>query len=115
MNDQHTQGRLVVTHFSGAAYDLRGDGGADVGNFIKYEDARRLAACWNACEGLTVENLEDNMPLLDGLAGLNTKLAESGAALFAARALLIEVIAEVPDDYSDELAERIRAHLKGQP
>lgn len=29
------------------------------------ENARRLVACWNACEGISTENLEDNAPVLD--------------------------------------------------
>jgi hypothetical protein len=27
---------------------------------LNFEDARRLVACWNACEGISTENLEDN-------------------------------------------------------
>lgn len=27
------------------------------------EDARRLAACWNTCEGISTENLEYNLPV----------------------------------------------------
>ena len=27
------------------------------------ENSRRLTACWNACEGISTENLEDNLPV----------------------------------------------------
>ena len=27
------------------------------------ENTRRLAACWNACAGISTENLEDNVPV----------------------------------------------------
>lgn len=37
-------------------------------------NARRLVACWNACEGLSTENLETNVPIKQGLDGLNQLL-----------------------------------------
>lgn len=29
------------------------------------ENSRRLAACWNACKGISTENLEDNKPIIE--------------------------------------------------
>jgi len=63
MNTQHTQGRMtwkrrpdksllyvIGDHEAGA--HAQGD------IHIEEADLRRLAACWNACDGLTTENLE---------------------------------------------------------
>lgn len=70
MNTQHTQGRLHVAgqdkvqirsdeHQIAKAWSFAGKTGQ--------ENARRLAACWNACEGLHTESLERNKPLGDQL------------------------------------------------
>lgn len=52
---------------------------------MREANARRLVACWNACDGLSAENLENNNPIKDGLRGLNAQLR-------AARALLAEAV-----------------------
>lgn len=67
-------------------------------------DARRLVACWNACEGISTENLEDNQTV--------KVLADQ---YNVARMLLSEVLAKVePEtDAQDELFPRICAFLKG--
>ena len=41
-------------------------------------NARRLVACWNACIGISTENLEDNIPIL---ALLLDELAKARAAI----------------------------------
>ncbi len=67
---KHTQGRLHVAgqdkvqirsdeHQIAKAWSFAGKTGQ--------ENARRLAACWNACEGLHTESLERNKPLGDQL------------------------------------------------
>jgi hypothetical protein len=33
--------------------------------YIEEADLRRLAACWNACAGVSTENLEDNLPFIE--------------------------------------------------
>lgn len=33
----------------------------NLGITLALEDTRRLAACWNACSGISTENLEDNV------------------------------------------------------
>ena len=45
-------------------------------------NARRLVACWNACIGISTENLEDNIPIL---ALLMDELAKARAAIAAAK------------------------------
>lgn len=38
--------------------------------------ARRIVACVNACEGISTENLVDNVPLKQGLTGLNQRIRD---------------------------------------
>lgn len=52
---------------------------------MREANARRLVASWNACDGLSTENLENNVPIKDGLRSLNAQLR-------AARALLAEAV-----------------------
>lgn len=69
----HTPGRLAVTHNSwevstlhcegGEVAQVRIDGAVDEDTqqyleSVKEDNARRLAACWNACEGVPTEVLE---------------------------------------------------------
>lgn len=68
MSAQHTQGRLWVGKYPRKSvrdgqmiYIIEGN----IGIVTDYEDwgfteesARRLAACWNACEGIDTEDLE---------------------------------------------------------
>lgn len=65
MSGQHTQGRITVGQVDdlfvvGVGADLPASPGRYcVAALIRKEvDARRLAACWNACEGLSTERLE---------------------------------------------------------
>lgn len=40
------------------------------------ENARRLAACWNACNGISTENLEDNLPVHELATRYNAALRD---------------------------------------
>lgn len=84
MSAQHTQGRLHVAgqdkvqirsdkHQIAKAWSFAGKTGQ--------ENARRLAACWNACEGLHTESLERNKPLGDQLVDALNQRYELLAAL----------------------------------
>lgn len=42
-------------------------------------DAMRLAACWNACQGVSTENLEDNFPIKELAEKYNEALRERDA------------------------------------
>lgn len=42
-------------------------------------DAMRLAACWNACQGVSTENLEDNIPIKELAEKYNEALRERDA------------------------------------
>lgn len=146
MSAQHTQGRLITSsiHPGIQALVAKNDANLVVATGASIADAQRLAACWNACEGLTQDyfdggwtakdlskyarkqevllasanaKIEWMRSLVDAAqAGQRDMLARADAAgtqWEAARELLLEMVAEVPADYSDDLTERIRAFLKG--
>ena len=68
---EHTKGRLREV-----CNDLVGEDGKDVAKiaYISNANARRLVACWNACEGVSTESLESAIP---GASILDTQFAES--------------------------------------
>lgn len=41
---------------------------------LKAADPKRIAACVKACEGISTENLTNNVPLKQGLSGLNQRI-----------------------------------------
>lgn len=121
----HTEGRLIVNgtliYFSGT------DGGFDLRDCPSPEEnARRLAACWNMCDGIDLENIEQGMPLVERINVYAGQVAAFDTELAAARALLTEIltaddemIAELradgialDTDGGILLTERIRAFLK---
>lgn len=145
MTAQHTPGRLIAgtiemlaPNVSGnhhcigiegtnTATALTGLVGDDV-DALSAADARRLAACWNACEGLdtgALERIGDNFikPMADLTAQRDQARADSRAIeanYEAARGLLSQFIHECNDgamspeqQSSMDLTERIRAFLKG--
>jgi hypothetical protein len=99
MSAGHTVGNLAVA-------DINGDGcmglvvngnesilSVDDTNFayvFNAEDARRLAACWNAFDGMPTEAPEE-LSGIGGVQGLTNDLGEAMDKLVAARALLADV------------------------
>ncbi len=74
MSKQHTQGRLRVPD-DGTVGSIETEGGTPIGHTfqvsahdqgigspIRRANARRLVACWNACEGISTENLKTTFP-----------------------------------------------------
>jgi hypothetical protein len=123
MSGQHTQGRLIVRHEwlipeGQASRPIGGSVDKDkdrnhYANIVatvshKYHDnaanLRRLAACWNACDGITTENLENNQSV--------KWLAQRYNAARTLLADAIETFDENPNE-DHEIADRIRAHLHG--
>ena len=51
------------------------------------ENSRRLTACWNACEGISTENLEDNLPVKE--------LADRYNAVLKQRDMLLDVLESI--------------------
>lgn len=105
-------GPVFIGHPIAVAIDFKNAPG------MREANARRLVASWNACDGLSIENLENNVPIKDGLRGLNAQLR-------SARALLAEAI-KPHDDHAtaikaageqptiNPLAIRINNFLKDQ-
>ena len=51
------------------------------------ENSRRLTVCWNACEGISTENLEDNKPIIE--------LANDYNAVLKQRDMLLDVLKQI--------------------
>lgn len=74
MSAKHTPGLLnIVTQY--AQPELRAASGELVAVVADYEveDARRLAACWNACSGLDTEGLESMVAIGESIATMNDR------------------------------------------
>lgn len=151
MSTQHTPGRLVLkVNGEANSYALLDESGAwwlsvllngQQLTAMQEANLRRLAACWNACEGATTEQAEE-LAGISGISGLwlclkevranNRQLRADARAIEAnyeaARALLTETLAYDDEVLADmqalgmvyklpadavELTERIRAFLKG--
>lgn len=87
-------------------------------SMIPEPDARRLAACWNFCEGVDTDVLETHADLRQRIDAYASSLAEMAVErdravreLAAALALLAESLT-TEDDIG--VAERIVAFLKGK-
>jgi hypothetical protein len=69
MSAQHTQGRLHVDQNYTELVNIKcgDDWVAEATSHstiqLNEANARRLVACWNACEGISTENLENNVPV----------------------------------------------------
>ena len=86
----------------------------------KYEseelNARRLVACWNACEGITTERLEDlGRPLMKHLIGCDERAArqvKEAAALTAQRDELLSALKVAEESVGDSKSlEIVRAAI----
>lgn len=98
MSDHHTPERLIVAEGNECviispdrAPCVAGAYGDDAKAI-----ARRLVACWNACEGISTENLENNLPIKE--------LAERYNAALSERDELLGLIVELLDTELAELA-----------
>ena len=133
MSEQHTPGKLKVAEGTdrwSAVYDGYGssatrglaiEGGHIIALAVEHnanlfsdpdpmENARRLVACWNACDGISTENLEDNQPVKE--------LAEKYNAAFAQRDELLAALKHIEgvalaDEWRDlpEIAKHARAAI----
>lgn len=79
MSAQHTPGTIRYDYEPGYCGELIASNGGTVATFTdepSEADARRLVACWNACEGITTERLEEiDKPLLMHLTGADRRAA----------------------------------------
>lgn len=137
---QHTHGRLNYAYHrrdvssNGTRYCsiFTEFGSADamtthITNYVLAPDARRLVTCWNFCENVSTNDVE----MMTKGGGLVEVLAISARGAMAddaeilslkkqlasARALLSDALEAFDDNPAEdhEVADRIRAFLKGQP
>ncbi len=94
MSEQHTQGLLTLSRLGnvtgGPVRTYAGGPGQDQifmvcsldsDNGDKEANARRVVACWNACNGLHTESLERGKPLADQIVDALNQRDELLAAL----------------------------------
>jgi hypothetical protein len=143
MSAGYLQGRLTLGKFASATGGpeiqyVNGSAAQQVFSCVPMEcsdhleNARRLVACWNACERIDIEYLED-IATVGGFEGLAVDLIDTSnerdklrADLDAAHKLLSEtLIADdlalagmramgmAPDADVTDLTERVRAMVKG--
>lgn len=125
MSEQHTPGRLTRFILDKPLSDIpayvdqciKASGGKDfyflsadcpdkgqvdiahIGNGPRGEaNARRLVACWNACEGLTTEHMENIDMLGETLAGRFEAFHESERELMDVRDELLDVLKASADE-----------------
>lgn len=127
MSGQHTQGRIESyspSYTSLVFLKISAEEGK-IGLAYDEANARRLAACWNDCEGFETDSLENIIMLGDTMhsrfAALKVECDQAQSELAAARALLQEVIKSsegiTVEGYEDEFFEcltRIRSFLEGK-
>ena len=105
MSAQHTQGPIRYDYAPGYCGELIASDGHSVATFDDEpspEDASRLVACWNACEGLHTESLERGPSLADQLVDvLNER-----DSLRAVNAELIKAL-ERSADALDRLTDKV--------
>lgn len=105
MTTSHTPGRLKLSfgkHYWD--YMINSAKGTPIAYFGHYKpmttkegkaNARRLVAAWNACEGISTENLEDNQPIRELAEKYNAALAQRSELLNALKELLEEADAGI--------------------
>lgn len=90
----HTQGKLSVD----AHKNIVAEGGGLVAfpgiaaGFDQEANARRLVACWNACEGISTEELESERSSSTGWARTASKLLKATTERDALRAVNAELV-----------------------
>lgn len=113
MSAKHTDGAIRYDYEPGYCGELIARDGTTVAAFVdepSEANARRLVACWNACDGLPTESLEK----LGTLDRANVEMNVFRAHLLAQRdALLAELhrMENHPASRIDELPEMARAAI----
>jgi hypothetical protein len=116
----HTQGRLTINQNGiavGGPFHEYTNGSAQSQVFMvcvmetasHVENARRLAACWNACEGLPTDRLESES--IENTLACNTgEIYELRAKLAIAFVLLAEMLQDAEEIYADNWAQSLESH-----
>lgn len=71
--------------------------GDQIAYCLSEDDARRISACLNACEGVRTEHLENNLPIVE-LVGRHSEALREIEALKAERAGLVDDINALKDE-----------------
>lgn len=117
MSEKHTQGRLAIYHQTKPSsqrieiHDVASNAVAKV--FVdtscsdrhdqSHANARRLVACWNACEGISTERLEDlGRPLLKHLIGCDERAARQVKERDELQATLQTAVHRIEDMLKDD-------------
>lgn len=86
MSAGHTPGSIRYDFEPGYCGELIASNGTCIATFCdepSEEDARRLVACWNACEGISTDNLEANLPVKELATRYNANLRQRDELLEA--------------------------------
>lgn len=119
---KHTQARLTYRpHWSGMGgfelcFDPKGVAMAETPNWGTDEieaDTRRLAACWNYCEGLDTEGMERAVEIQRPVKAFIDESTKKELELLAQRDELLEALEDLLDAVPPlwECAERARAAI----
>ena len=71
--------------------------GGQIAYCLSEDDARRISACLNACEGVRTEHLENNLPIVE-LVGRHSEALSEIDALKAERVGLVSELNTLVDD-----------------
>ena len=78
--------------------------GDQIAYCLSENDARRISACLNACEGVRTEHLENNLPIVE-LVGRHSEALREIEALKAERAELAGALNALVDDINALVSE----------
>ena len=99
---EHTKGPWIVSYSKFS--EVRAENGAVIARCVKLTsltnleaNARRIAACVNACEGVRTEHLENNPPIVE-LVGRHSEALREIEALKAERTELVSKLNALVDD-----------------
>ena len=99
---EHTKGPWIVSYSKFS--EVRAENGAVIARCVKLTsltnleaNARRIAACVNACEGVRTEHLENNLPIVE-LVGRHSEALREIDALKAERVGLVSELNALVDD-----------------
>lgn len=118
MSAQHTQGPIRYDYAPGYCGELIASDGHSVATFDDEpspEDASRLVACWNACEGLKTDLLENIATIGDTLASRFKLRDQTERKLTATHEELLKAIRSIAaiTTRADQGPEAMCAEIQG--
>lgn len=106
MRAEHTPARVILFTQYGD-HEIRSETGELIAVSVSHQhaNARRLVACWNACEGLYTESLERGEPLAEQIVDVLVQRDELKGEILVVTMLLREalnVVMNVEAESADE-------------